>query len=147
MNNFTRMHLCHSTTAASWLLLAAMSCFMVTQSRAADASTDKPEAAPVVLFIVSQSTAVDKLVQKFYPNSPIATSALRKALQDANPKIITGNPQQRVKAGTSLVVPDHAQVASTLLASIAPPPPSAKSLDSGPSASDNAVRKPWVRFP
>ena len=146
MNNFTRMYLCHTTTAASWLLVAAMSCFMVTPSRAADASADKPEAAPVVLFVVSQSTAVDKLVQKFYPNSPIATSALRKALQDANPKIITGNPQQRVKAGTSLVVPDHAQVASTLLAAIAPPP-TAKSLDSGPSASDNAVRKPWVRFP
>jgi phage tail protein X len=146
MNNSTRMHLCHTTTAASWLLVAAMSCFMANPSRAADASADKPEAAPVVLFVVNQSTAVDRLVQKFYPNSPIATSALRKALQDANPKIITGNPQQRVKAGTSLVVPDHAQVASTLLAAIAPPP-TAKSLDSGPSASDNAVRKPWVRFP
>lgn len=119
---------------------------MATQSRAADASADKPESAPVVHFTLDQSTAVDKLVQKFYPNSPIATSALRKALQDANPKIITGNPQQRVKAGTSLVVPDHAQVAGTLLAAIAPPP-TAKSLDSGPSASDNAVRKPWVRFP
>ena len=146
MNNFTRMHLCHTTTAASWLLVAAMSCFMATPSRAADASADKPEAAPVVLFVVSQSTAVDKLVQKFYPNSPIATSALRKALQDANPKIITGNPQQRVKAGAVLMVPDHAQVASKVLAPLVAEH-TAKSFESGPSARDNAVRKPWVRFP
>ena len=146
MNNFTRMHLCHTTTAASWLLVAAMSCFMATPSRAADASADSPESAPVVRITLDQSTPVDKLVQKFYPNSPIAISALRKALQDANPKIISGNPQQRVKAGTILVVPDHAQVATTLLAAISASP-TAKSSDSGPSARDNAVRKQWVRFP
>jgi hypothetical protein len=123
-----------------------MSCFIATQSRAADASADSPESAPVVRITLDQSTPVDKLVQKFYPNSPIAISALRKALQDANPKIISGNPQQRVKAGTILVVPDHAQVATTLLAAISASP-TAKSSDSGPSARDNAVRKQWVRFP
>jgi Tfp pilus assembly protein FimV len=99
-----------------------------------------------VRITLDQSMPVDKLVQKFYPNSPIAISALRKALQDANPKIISGNSQQRVKAGTILVVPDHAQVATTLLAAISASP-TAKSSDSGPSARDNAVRKPWVRFP
>ena len=123
-----------------------MSCFIATQSRAADANTDSPESAPVVRITLDQSTPVDKLVQKFYPNSPIAISALRKALQDANPKIISGNSQQRVKAGTILVVPDHAQVATTLLAAISASP-TAKSSDSGPSARDNAVRKQWVRFP
>ncbi len=146
MKKYPRIHLGNTTTAASWLLVGAMSCFIATHSRAADASSDAPETAPVVQITVEQSTAVDKLVQKFYPNSPIATSALRQALKDANPKIISGNPQQRVKAGTSLVVPDHAQVATTLLAAISASP-TAKNLDSGPSARDNAVRKPWVRFP
>jgi hypothetical protein len=146
MNNLKRIHLWNPTTATSWLLVGAMSCFIATQSRAADANTDSPESAPVVRITLDQSTPVDKLVQKFYPNSPIAISALRKALQDANPKIISGNSQQRVKAGTILVVPDHAQVATTLLAAISASP-TAKSSDSGPSARDNAVRKPWVRFP
>ena len=146
MYNPKRIHLWNPTTATSWLLVGAMSCFIATQSRAADASADSPESAPVVRITLDQSTPVDKLVQKFYPNSPIAINALRKALQDANPKIISGNPQQRVKAGTILVVPDHAQVATTLLAAISASP-TAKSSDSGPSASDNAVRKPWVRFP
>jgi hypothetical protein len=146
MNNSKRIHLWNPITATSWLLVGAMSCFIATQSRAADANTDSPESAPVVRITLDQSTPVDKLVQKFYPNSPIAISALRKALQDANPKIISGNSQQRVKAGTILVVPDHAQVATTLLAAISASP-TAKSSDSGPSARDNAVRKPWVRFP
>jgi phage tail protein X len=146
MNNSKRIHLWNPTTATSWLLVGAMSCFIATQSRAADANTDSHESAPVVRITLDQSTPVDKLVQKFYPNSPIAISALRKALQDANPKIISGNSQQRVKAGTILVVPDHAQVATTLLAAISASP-TAKSSDSGPSARDNAVRKPWVRFP
>jgi hypothetical protein len=146
MNNSKRIHLWNPTTASSWLLVGAMSCFIATQSRAADANADSPESAPVVRITLDQSMPVDKLVQKFYPNSPIAISALRKALQDANPKIISGNSQQRVKAGTILVVPDHAQVATTLLAAISASP-TAKSSDSGPSARDNAVRKPWVRFP
>ena len=146
MNHSKRIYLWNPTTATSWLLVGAMSCFIATQSRAADASADSQEPAPVVRITLDQSTPVDKVVQKFYPNSPIAVSALRKALQDANPKIISGNPQQRVKAGTVLVVPDHAQVATTLLAAISASP-TAKSSDSGPSARDNAVRKPWVRFP
>ena len=146
MNNSKRIHLWNPTTASSWLLVGAMSCFIATQSRAADANADSPESAPVVRITLDQSMPVDKLVQKFYPNSPIAISALRKALQDANPKIISGNSQQRVKAGTILVVPDHAQVATTLLAAISASP-TAKSSDSGPSARDNSVRKPWVRFP
>ena len=146
MYNPKRIHLWNPTTATSWLLVGAMSCFIATQSLAASANADSHESAPVVRITLGQSTPVDKLVQKFYPNSPIAISALRKALQDANPKIISGNSQQRVKAGTILVVPDHAQVATTLLAAISASP-TAKSSDSGPSASDNAVRKPWVRFP
>ena len=146
MKKFPRIHLGNPTTATFWLFVGAMSCFIATQSRAADANADSQESAPVVHITLDQSTPVDKVVQKFYPNSPIAVGALRKALQDANPKIISGNPQQRVKAGTTLVVPDHAQVATTLLAAISASP-TAKNLDSGPSARDSAVRKPWVRFP
>jgi Tfp pilus assembly protein FimV len=86
------------------------------------------------------------LVQKIYPNSPIAIGLLRQALVEANPKVITGNPQQRVKAGAVLMVPNHAQLASKVLAPLAAEY-TAKSLESGPSARDNAVRKPWVRFP
>ena len=141
-----RLNLLNITSTSTWLLVGAMACFASSKSHAADASAEPQSPAALVQMKVEQSTPVDKLVQKIYPNSPIAIGVLRQALVEANPKVITGNPQQRVKAGTSLVVPDHAQVATTLLAAISASP-TAKSSDSGPSARDNAVRKPWVRFP
>ena len=146
MNISSRIEFRNSTTAFSWLLLAAMSCFMATPSRAADKSAETPEPVALVQVTLEQSMAVDKLVQKFYPNSPIATSVLRKALQDANPKIMTGNPQQRVKAGTTLAVPDHGHIAVAVLTPFTAAH-TAKDPDPGPSARDASVRKPWVRFP
>ena len=144
--NISSLEFRNSTTAFSWLLLAAMSCFMATPSRAADKSAETPEPVALVQVTLEQSMAVDKLVQKFYPNSPIATSVLRKALQDANPKIMTGNPQQRVKAGTTLAVPDHGHIAVAVLTPFTAAH-TAKDPDPGPSARDASVRKPWVRFP
>ena len=146
MNISSRLEFRNSTTAFSWLLLAAISCFMLTPSRAADKSAETPQPVAVVQVTLDQSMAVDKLVQKFYPNSPIAISVLRKALQDANPKIISGNPQQRVKAGSTLAVPDHGHIALAVLTPFAAAH-AAKNSDPGPSARDAAVRKPWVRFP
>jgi hypothetical protein len=146
MNTSSRLEFKNSSSAFSWLLLAAMSCFMATHSRAADKSAETPQPVAVVQVTLDQSMAVDKLVQKFYPNSPIASSVLRKALQDANPKIISGNPQQRVKAGTTLAVPDHGHIAVAVLTPFAAAH-TAKNSDPGPSARDAAVRKPWVRFP
>jgi len=144
--NISSLEFRNSTTAFSWLLLAAMSCFMAKPSRAADKSAETPEPVALVQVTLEQSMAVDKLVQKFYPNSPIATSVLRKALQDANPKIMTGNPQQRVKAGTTLAVPDHGHIAVAVLTPFTAAH-TAKDPDPGPSARDASVRKPWVRFP
>ena len=146
MNISSRIEFRNSTTAFSWLLLAAMSCFMATHSRAADKSAETPQPVAVVQVTLDQSMAVDKLVQKFYPNSPIAISVLRKALQDANPKIISGNPQQRVKAGSTLAVPEHGHIAIAVLTPFAAAH-AAKNSDSDPTARDTAVRKPWVRFP
>ena len=83
-------------------------------------------------------------VQQVYANSPLNTQVLRQALVDANPKVITGNPQQRVKAGTVITVPDHGQVVRTALTPFAANP---ESSESGPAARDYSVRRPWVRFP
>jgi Tfp pilus assembly protein FimV len=141
-----RLTLLNITSTSSWLLVGAMACFASSKSHAADATAEPQSPTSLVQMKVEQSTPVDKLLQKIYPNSPIAMGVLRQALVEANPKVITGNPQQRVKAGAVLMVPNHAQVASKALAPLVAEH-TAKSFDSGPSASDNAVRKPWVRFP
>lgn len=113
---------------------------------ASDPAEEKPAPAPTASYTVAQSTPIDKLIHTLYANSPLNVSVLRQALVEANPKVITGNPQQRVKGGTVMVVPDHGHIARKILSPIAAPAPTDNS-DSGPSARDYSVRKPWVRFP
>lgn len=109
-------------------------------------STEDSHASPATThYTVPQSTAVDKLVQKLYANSPLNMMVLRKALVDANPKVITGNPQQRLKAGVVIVVPDHAHVVKNVLAPIAAS--ASETQEPGPAARDNYSRRQWVRFP
>ena len=141
----TRTQASNALNQFAWLIAFAGSCLVVSPLKAAE--TPKEAATPAVSsnFTVAQSTPVDKLIQKFYANSPLSASVLRKALVDANPKVITGNPQQRVKAGTVIVVPDHGEVVKHVLT----PHVEAKQviLDQNPAASDYQSRKHWVRFP
>ena len=136
-----------STALTQFVLLIAFvgSCLVVSPLNAAEAAKEAATQAVSPNFTVAQSTSVDKLIQKFYANSPLSVSVLRKALVDANPKVITGNPQQRVKAGTVIVVPDHGEVVKHVLT----PHVVAKQviLEENPAASDYQSRKHWVRFP
>ena len=141
----TRTQATAALTKSACIVAIALSCIVVSPLNAAE--TEKEAVAKVAdaNFKVAQSSSVDKLIQKFYANSPLSTSVLRKALVDANPKVITGNPQQRVKAGTVIVVPDHGQIVNHVLT----PHVVAKQviLDQNPAASDYQSRKHWVRFP
>ncbi|MEY3887097.1 MAG: hypothetical protein RL650_1189 [Pseudomonadota bacterium] len=110
-------------------------------------SADVPDQAKTAVSTtqhkVSESTPIDRLVQKIYANSPLNTALLRKALVDANPKVITGNPQQRVKAGTTIVVPDHAELVRTTLTPFA----AQETQENSAISRDYSTRKQWVRFP
>ncbi len=125
---------------------AAMAFLWVCQVHAADTPVEQQTPAPkVTQYKVPESTPIDRLVQKVYANSPLNTTLLRKTLVDANPKVITGNPQQRVKAGTTIVVPDHSEVVRLTLAPFAAAAQEAH--DNNPGARDYQARKQWVRFP
>ena len=141
----TRTQASTALTKSACIVAIALSCIVVSPLNAAE--TEKEAVAKVAdaNFTVAQSTSVDKLIQKFYANSPLNVSVLRKALVDANPKVITGKPQQRVKAGTVIVVPDHGQIVNHVLT----PNVVAKQviLDQNPTANDYQARKHWVRFP
>jgi Tfp pilus assembly protein FimV len=126
----------------AWMLGALSSVF--SPSVLAANATAEPVATTSANYTVSQSTPIDKLVQVVYANSPLTTAILRKSLVEANPKVITGNPQQRVKAGTTIVVPDHGQIVRSVLTPFAP---ATETSDPGFTARDYTVRKPWVRFP
>ncbi len=125
---------------------AAMAFLWVCQVHAADTPVEQQTPAPkVTQYKVPESTPIDRLVQKVYANSPLNTALLRKTLVDANPKVITGNPQQRVKAGTTMVVPDHSEVVRLTLSPFAAAAQEAH--DNNPGARDSQARKQWVRFP
>ncbi len=125
---------------------AAMALLWACQVDAADApSAQQTPSTTVTHYKVPESTPIDRLVQKVYANSPLNTALLRKTLVDANPKVITGNPQQRVKAGTTIVVPDHSEVVRQTLTPFAAVVQEAQ--DNNPGARDYQARKQWVRFP
>jgi hypothetical protein len=125
------------------LMLGALSLVFSTSVLAANIDAD-PKATTSANYTVSKSTPIDKLVQVVYANSPLTTAILRKSLVEANPKVITGNPQQRVKAGTTIVVPEHGHIVRSVLT---PFVPATETPDPGFTARDYTVRKPWVRFP
>ena len=125
-------------------LLSGNAAFLPIYAADANADTQTPEAtAPK--YKVAESISIDRLIQKIYANSPLNTAVLRKALVDANPKVITGNPQQRVKGGTVIMVPLEGEIIRSTLT-----PRSAgaqEAADNNPSARDHQARKQWVRFP
>lgn len=131
-----------SHAIASWTL-TVLSCIWGAAAFAADTPAEGVAPAAAA-YTVSQSTPIDKLVLKVYANSPLNTQVLRQALVDANPKVISGNPQQRVKAGTVVTVPDHAQVVRNALAPLAA---ASDNQEPGLVARDFQVRRQWVRFP
>ena len=141
----TRTQTSTALTQFAWLIAFAWSCLVVSPLNAAETAKEAATQAVSPNFTVAQSTAVDKLLQKFYANSPLSMSVLRKALVDANPKVITGNPQQRVKAGTVIVVPDHGQLVKHVLTPHVPV--AQEPTEQNPAASDYQSRKHWVRFP
>jgi hypothetical protein len=147
----SHLHFAKPTVAARFSVLYILSALLFALANTvyaadanANADTQTPEAtAPK--YKVAESISIDRLIQKIYANSPLNTAVLRKALVDANPKVITGNPQQRVKGGTVIMVPLEGEIIRSTLT-----PRSAgaqEAADNNPSARDHQARKQWVRFP
>ena len=148
-SSFSKLHSFQSSfhvANACWMIALALALGLTSTSFAADATTaPNPSNSVAPNYKVAESIGIDKLIQKVYAKSPLNTAVLRKALVDANPKVITGNPQQRVKGGTSIVVPDHGEIVRTVLMPVSAKAPEA--IDNNPAASDYQSRKHWVRFP
>ena len=125
--------------------LTALSCILASHALASTPSEEKPAGSDMPTHKVAQSASIDRVIQTVYANSPLNAAVLRKVLADANPKVITGNPQQRVKAGTTIMVPDHGHVVKNILMPHVAAVPEPQ--EPGPSASESSARRQWVRFP
>lgn len=133
-----------STVVAIFLLWLASNTHLQAQTLVATASAEQ-----LVIqksFSLKSSQTLDKVVQEVYKDSPLSYLILRNALLHANPLVLSGNPAQKIKAGLTLVIPDHTQlVLKTLSPYISEQEVSDK--QNRTYGADPSTRRNWVRFP
>jgi Tfp pilus assembly protein FimV len=84
---------------------------------------------------------LNKIVSSQYKDSPLHPNVLVKAVRQLNPNGLPAKPDQRLKTGTVLNLPSHAQVVLETLQA---------HLPEGHTAHTNSPplsREHWVRFP
>lgn len=84
---------------------------------------------------------LNKIVSSQYKDSPLHSNLLVKAVRQLNPNGLPAKPDQRLKTGTVLHLPSHAQVVLETLQA---------HLPEGHTAHTNSPplsREHWVRFP
>ena len=119
-----------------------------THLRAQTVATAAPAEQLVIQksFSLKSSQTLDKVVQEVYKDSPLSYPILRNALLHANPLVLSGNPAQKIKAGLTLVIPDHTQL---VLKTLSPYISEQEVADkqNRTYGADPSTRRNWVRFP
>ncbi len=128
---------------ASWLCALAL---FVSSSMAATPAAGETASAAASTYSTKGGDTVERVIKNAMPDSPLNPSVLRKALADANPKVVTGKAGQRFKAGIAINLPEHAALVRNTLEVYAAPG-SEGAYRSGYSASDPASRRHWIRYP
>lgn len=132
-----------------WAISGALSAFAAAPTTAATATTAAPAANSTAAHSAPGATAytskagdtLNKIVVSQYKDSPLHTSVLVKAVRQLNPNGLPAKNDQRLKTGTALHLPSHAQVVlETLQAHV---PESSSAHTNTPPLS----REHWVRFP
>ncbi len=132
-----------------WAISGALSAFAAAPTSATTAATSAPAANSTAAHSAPGATAytskagdtLNKIVVSQYKDSPLHTSVLVKAVRQLNPNGLPAKNDQRLKTGTALHLPSHAQVVlETLQAHV---PESRSAHTNTPPLS----REHWVRFP
>ena len=98
-------------------------------------------AAGASAYTSKAGDTLNKIVHSHYKDSPLQASVLVKAVRQLNPTGLPAKADQRLKVGTALHLPSHAQVVLETLQA---------HLPEGHTAHTNAPplsREHWVRFP
>ena len=121
------------------LLVSLASAFGSASVRA----EEPPQAAPATRHTSRAGDTLEKIAARHYAGSPLHSAVLVRQLQEANASTL-GNtgPRKRLKPGTVLEIPSHAQM---LRKAVGPHLP-ADAFASAP-ATDPQARKHWVHYP
>jgi Tfp pilus assembly protein FimV len=130
-------------------VLAVSAAFSAFAATPAPAATSAPAANSPAAHNAHGATAytskagdtLNKIVSSQYKDSPLHSNVLVKAVRQLNPNGLPAKPDQRLKTGTVLHLPSHAQVVLETLQA---------HLPEGHTAHTNSPplsREHWVRFP
>ncbi len=129
-----------------WALSGALSAFAAGPTTTATAAPAANSAAAhsaqgATAYTSKAGDTLNKIVSSQYKDSPLHPSVLIKAVRQLNPNGLPAKPDQRLKTGTAVQLPAHAQVVLEALQA---------HLPEGHSAHPNGAplsREHWVRFP
>jgi hypothetical protein len=157
-NNHVKTAMCQAFSKAKLRIfisfLIAVTVWVLGQPAQAASTPDVQHAtSESIVFTAKKATTLDGIIKVVYPDSPLNTAILSKALHAANPKLLNGKASQSIKRGATLNIPDHTQLVMEKFAPYIPKPkgldPSASSeqTQDGSQSSDPSSRRFWVRFP
>ncbi len=129
-----------------WAMTAALSAFAASPNPAATStpvanSPASHNAHGATAYTSKAGDTLNKIVSNQYKDSPLHPNVLVKAVRQLNPNGLPAKPDQRLKTGTTLHLPSHAQVVLETLQAHLPEGHTAHT--NGPPLS----REHWVRFP
>ncbi|MFM1925932.1 MAG: hypothetical protein RIT44_1738 [Pseudomonadota bacterium] len=129
-----------------WAVSGALSAFAASPTPAATSApaANSPaahNAHGAKAYTSKAGDTLNKIVLSQYKDSPLHPSVLVKAVRQLNPNGLPAKPDQRLKTGTALHLPSHAQVVLETLQAHLPEGHTAHT--NGPPLS----REHWVRFP
>ncbi len=123
---------------------AAFSAFAATPAATSAPAANSPaahNAHGATAYTSKAGDTLNKIVSSQYKDSPLHSNVLVKAVRQLNPNGLPAKPDQRLKTGTVLHLPSHAQVVLETLQA---------HLPEGHTAHTNSPplsREHWVRFP
>ena len=130
---------------AAWVLLGTGVLAHSGQASAAEPAATSLSApsgeATTAAYTTKAGDTLQKLVARHYKDSPLKPQALVQAVRQLNPEGLPAKPEQRIKTGTVLQLPEHSFVLRETLRSLLP--------ESSAAAAAGAAlpREHWVRFP
>ncbi len=89
--------------------------------------------APAAAYQVKAGDNLDAVIRKTMPASPFSLEVMREAFARANPQLLAAVKAMKLKAGSTLNVPDAAVMRQVVLGDAAPPAPPAEPAKAKPS--------------
>ena len=103
----------------------------------------------VMTYKVAPGDTLDKIIQKFYPGTPLKTEVLRSAINEQNQGAFTKSDPKVLMAGVVINLPEQTAVANAALNPKGTVPSDKREFkgQNGLGGDSSNMHRNWVRFP